>query len=175
MTELRQVSAEVFVASQDHFHLIRHDLERLKQFALASPRGRARICAHKHVDETLHEMMIVLSRQSYVRPHRHWGKSESLHLLEGELDFLLFGDSGELEQRLELGPFASGKPFYHHLSTPKYHSLLVRSELAVLHETTQGPFDPNHTEQAAWAPAESAVAEGLAWLSGLQLSAIGTK
>ena len=164
MTDLKQLSPEVFIASEDYFHLMRSDLHKLRQFALDSPRGRARICAHKQPDAIVHEMMIVLARQTYVRPHMHLGKSESLHLLEGELDFLLFDDAGRLEKHLELGAYSSGKAFSHHLNTPRYHSLIVRSEVAILHETTQGPFDAAETQMARWSPPDSAGADGLAWL-----------
>ena len=59
-----------------------------------------------------------------------------------------------------MGELRSGKPFYYRVAESLYHTLLIRSEAAVFHEITNGPFRPGDTEFAPWAPAESD-AEGI--------------
>ena len=38
---------------------------------------RIRICTHSDDKDKLHEMFIALSRSTYIRPHKHYNKSES--------------------------------------------------------------------------------------------------
>lgn len=99
-------------------------------------------------------MLIALDRGTYVRPHRHPDKSESFHVVEGALSVVLFGDEGQVRETIPLGEYASGRAFYYRLAEPVYHTLLVQSPVAVIHETTNGPFDRSATEYAPWAPAE---------------------
>src|SRR5262249_24352537 len=122
--------------------------------ARATPRRRARLCAHRNTDDALHEMIIVLDRATYVRPHRHCAKSESFHVVEGLLNVVLFDDSGGGLDVIRMGDYASGRQFYYRLTEPVYHTVLIESDLAVIRETTNGPFVRQQTEFAAWAPAE---------------------
>src|SRR4051812_15824469 len=61
----------------------RPEIEQLKKAALLNPRRRIRLCAHRNVDSTLHEMLIVHTANTYVRPHKHLNKIESFHVIEG--------------------------------------------------------------------------------------------
>ena len=51
-----------------------------------------------------------------------------------------------------MGELRSGKTFYYRLSEPIFHTLIIRSEILVFHEITQGPFLREQTEFAEWAP-----------------------
>ena len=55
-----------------------------------------RLCAHPAVDDRLHEMVIAMARETYVRPHKHVNKSESVHVIEGLADAVLFDDAGNV-------------------------------------------------------------------------------
>ena len=109
---------------------------------------------HKDSEETLHEMLIVLGRDTYVRPHRHGNKSESFHVVEGALTVVIFADDGAVNDVIRLGEYRSGRKFFYRLAEPAFHTILVESASAVIHETTNGPFDREATEYAVWAPAE---------------------
>ena len=78
-------SGGVQVAAGGVVCLAAADVERVREQSLRSARQRARICAHPVTDDPLHEMIICLNRGTYIRPHRHAGKSESFHMIEGEL------------------------------------------------------------------------------------------
>ena len=99
-------------------------------------------------------MIICLARGTYVRPHRHVGKSESFHIMEGELDVVLFEDDGAVREVIRMGSYQSGQVFFYRLMEPRFHTVLVRSPHVLVHETTNGPFDPADTEFATWSPAE---------------------
>jgi cupin fold WbuC family metalloprotein len=99
-------------------------------------------------------MIISLDRDTYIRPHRHAGKSESFHIIDGELTVVLFDDDGRVTQTIEMGPYHTGMAFYYRLMHATFHSVLVNSAQVIFHETTNGPFDPADTEYPEWAPPE---------------------
>jgi cupin fold WbuC family metalloprotein len=148
---LKKINDEVYTATEAIIRLDRRAIEFTRECALRNPRGRARICAHRNPDENLHEMLIAITAASYVRPHRHHGKSESFHLVEGEAEVVILSDEGSVEDVIALGP---GANFYYRLDAPRYHTVLPGSPVLVIHETTNGPFDPAQTDWAAFAPAE---------------------
>lgn len=125
----------------------------LKALAAGNERKRVRLCAHCAPSERLHEMLIVHARGTYVRPHKHPGKTESTHVIEGEVDVVVLDDAGEVTQVMELGDYGSGKIFYYRMASAAFHTLIIRSPVLVFHETTDGPFDRNDTVFAEWAPA----------------------
>jgi cupin fold WbuC family metalloprotein len=154
MTGVTVASAEVLVATGGVVKLAARDVADVVARATRSPRKRARLCAHPSPSDSLHEMLICLARGTYVRPHRHAGKSESFHIIEGELDVVLFDDSGDITDVIEMGPYQSGKAFFYRLMKPAFHTVVVNTPHALFHETTNGPFDPADTEFAEWAPRE---------------------
>jgi cupin fold WbuC family metalloprotein len=114
-------------------------------------------------------MIIALGRKTAIAPHRHHGKSESFHVIEGEADIILFSDDGKIEQVVPMGPPDSGKAFYYRVSAPLYHTVLVRSDVFIFQETTKGPWDRAESEEAPWAPPEDS-AELADYLGKLDLS-----
>jgi cupin fold WbuC family metalloprotein len=168
---LKRINDEVYVATDEIVRLDRHAIEFIRDCALRNPRGRARICAHKDSGDNLHEMLIGIAPGSYVRPHRHHSKIESFHLIEGNADIVILSEQGSIEDVIELGPNAN---FYYRLDSPRYHTLLISSPVLVIHETTNGPFDPAQTDWAAFSPVEGA-AESSSYTSQLRQKVSGWK
>lgn len=152
---LRQVSPEVFFSTDAFARIGPAEIAFLKSQAAASNRRRARICAHASNENPLHEMVIVAASDSYIHPHRHHGKSESFHIIEGEVDIVMFDEGGAVTDIIELGDISSAKPFFYRLSDERFHTLLIRSEYLVFQEVTNGPFVPGATVYAKFAPDES--------------------
>jgi cupin fold WbuC family metalloprotein len=139
----------------DHIVEVGQDwYDRLKRHAFEADQKRARLCLHHGPDDPLHEMIIVFHRETLVRPHRHSTKSESFHMIFGELDIAMFDDHGALTRVVRMGDAASGKTHVYRLSSAIWHSVIVRSEFAAIHEVTNGPFRAEENEFATWAPAE---------------------
>jgi cupin fold WbuC family metalloprotein len=166
---LRKVNDEVFVAEDAIVRLGDAEIEFLKKQARISPRKRARICAHKTNNDALHEMVIVISADSYIHPHRHVGKSESFHIVEGEVDVAVFDDKGKLSEVIQLGAPASGRSFFYRLSESAFHTLLIRSEYLIVHEVTNGPFDRDRTVLAPFAPTEDRAEDVQAYMQRVSL------
>ena len=114
-----------------------------------------RLCAHHRPDDPLQEMLIVLTARTYIRPHKHLNKSESVHVIVGQAEIVIFGDAGEIVELIPLGEYASGSCFYYRLAESCYHTVRVVSPVFAFHETTGGPFRGGDTEYPAWAPAEN--------------------
>lgn len=148
---LHKVNDEVFLATEPIVRFDRRAVEFIKGQALINKRGRARICVHKRQDDALHEMLIAIRSDSYICPHRHCNKTESFHLIEGRADVIILDEKGQI---LDVVPLGLNGNFYYRLEAPHYHTLLIHSPLLVIHETTNGPFDPKATDSASFAPAE---------------------
>lgn len=164
----RKLSDEVSVADGPIVQLGAVDIEALKEQAAQNRRRRMRICTHPDVDDPLHEMFIVHCRGAYVRPHKHPGKSEAVHMVEGEADVVFFDEDGTVHDLVRLGGPESGGRLYYRLGASLYHTLIVRSEVVVFHEITNGPFRREDTVFARWAPAEEDEVSSEAFLAQLE-------
>lgn len=161
---LRRIAPEVYQSDGAFLAADAQTVAMLKAGAAGSPRRRCRLCFHAGPDSAQQEMLIVMHASTYVRPHRHFGKVETLTVIEGAADALLFDDAGKVTELIQMGPAASGRPFFYRMPESRFHTLAFRSEWLVFLETTIGPFDPQRTEPAAWAPPEADPAAGHAWL-----------
>lgn len=152
---MKRTSDEVFYADEPIVRVGKEEIKFLKYQATITPRRRARLCAHPDTNDRLHEMFIVHTRETYVRPQLHLNKSESLHLIEGSLNVVIFDKEGQIVQVIPMGDYLSGRPFYYRIPESIYHTVLISSELVVFHETTTGPFDRADTVFAPWSPEEN--------------------
>lgn len=164
---IRQIAPEVYQSDGAFLAADGATIAMLKAGAAASPRRRCRLCFHAGPDAPQQEMLIVMHASSYVRPHRHFGKVETLTVVEGEAYALLFDPDGVVTGTLRMAPAATGAAFFYRMPPEQFHTLVFRSEWLVFLETTIGPFDLARTEQAAWAPAEDDPDAGRAWLAAL--------
>jgi cupin fold WbuC family metalloprotein len=144
------------------------DMTSLKERSSSNRRKRIRICAHRNVTDPLHEMLIVHEKNTYIRPHKHLNKTESVHLIEGLADFVVFDDEGNIKDVLQLGEYGSTRGFFCRMSEPLYHTLLIHSEFLIFHETTNGPFNRSDTLFAPWSPDETDKPARTAFLRQLQ-------
>lgn len=131
-----------------------NDIELLKTKAVENTRRRIRLCAHLSVEDTLHEMLIVHTKGTYVRPHKHLNKTESFHIIEGGLKVVVFDDDGEVTKIITMSDYSSGSTFYYRLSESLYHTVIPTTDYVVFHETTHGPFNRQDTLFAPWSPDE---------------------
>ncbi len=129
-------------------------VDSLKEKAAKNKRKRMRLCAHKSTNDTLHEMFIALHKGAYIRPHKHSDKAESFHIIEGSVDIVLFDDKGSINNIIHMDEYYSGQTFYYRIDAFEYHTLIIRSDVLVFHETTTGPFDREDNKFAPWSPEE---------------------
>jgi cupin fold WbuC family metalloprotein len=154
VSKYRFLNPEVLYPADTIVMTEKADIDHFKQLSSANSRKRVRLCAHDHPDNCLHEMLIVHERCAYVRPHKHPSKSESMHIIEGLVDVVIFDDGGQIREIIRMGDYASGMIFYYRMAVPAFHTLIIRSDILVFHETTNGPFVLGDTVFASWAPDE---------------------
>ena len=154
----KQINEEVFIAEDPIVTVGYQDIEFLKEKSKYNRRKRIRLCAHRDVEDKVHEMFIVHTKETYVRPHKHLNKSESFHINEGSVDVVVFDDDGNIMEVIQMGDYSSGRKFYYRISAPYYHTLYITSEFLVFHETTKGPFRRDDTIFAPWSPEEGDIA-----------------
>lgn len=159
-----KINDEVLYATDALVRVRSSDIGELIQLADKNIRKRIRLCAHRDAEDDLHEMLIVLGRDNYVRPHRHPGKSESFHVIDGSADVIIFDEVGTPLERIEIGDYASGRCFFLRIDQAFFHSVVVRTERLIFHETTKGPFNRSETEFASWAPEENDIVAGSVFL-----------
>ncbi len=150
----REINEEVYATEREVTLAADDAIAFLKAAAARNRRRKARLCAHPGNGDALHEMLIAHAGGVYVQPHKHIGKSESFHMIEGRLKIFLFDDDGTWRQTIQMAPPGGGGTFFYRLNSEKFHSVLPESDFVVFHETTNGPFDLADKVNADWAPRE---------------------
>lgn len=87
---MRKESEEVFYTEDKIIQVNTSDICWLKNQAEGNLRKRSRLCTHLKKEALLHEMLIVHTRNTYIRPHKHLSKAESFHVIEGLVDVIIF-------------------------------------------------------------------------------------
>ena len=148
-------SPEVYLSNQSSLSIGASDMHNLVNLAKELPRNRIRYCAHASPSDVIHEMFIVHPKGAYVRPHKHLNKIESMIILDGEADYVLFDEIGGVQEITPMGDYQSNKPFYQSTRTEQFHSLIIHSKWLIFLEVTQEPFNREDTIFAEWSPIES--------------------
>lgn len=153
--QVKEINPEVFFATEQIVKIGSDDLAFLKERAEQNQRGRGMLCAHRDIESKLHEIILVLRRDAYIRPDKHLTKVESYHIIEGVVDVVIFDEVGTITEVVQMGEYLSGRRFFYRLSDPYYHTLIIKSDLLVFHLTTTGPFLKSDTVLAPWAPEDA--------------------
>lgn len=121
--------------------LSQDDLDGLIQKAFASVRLRAHLLLHDSPNDAVQRIIIGLVNGTYIPPHFHefqhqW---EHFHVLQGEVELMLFDSNGYLNKKVILG--GQKKDIIAQISPQIPHTLVCRSPTAVVMEIKEGPFD----------------------------------
>ncbi len=147
---MKKISDEVYYLDENQFSVSREDITKLKEIALSNKSGKARLCTHSTTEDTIHEMFIVHTRDTLVKPHKHTNKVESFHILEGTILLTIYSDLGEIQKQVELSSIDSTGTLYYKIEKNTFHTIEIFSDVAVFKETTQGPFQNSNSIFATW-------------------------
>ncbi len=139
----------------DELNVASVDLDTVKQVQEASANNalkRSRVCMHPANESLVHEMVIAFTKGTYIRPHKHINKVESYLILTGEIELVYFNELGEVIKRYPLTAYGKGGAFYLHAENNLWHTVLIKSDFALMLEITNGPLDATQTLFADWAP-----------------------
>ena len=106
---------------------------------------RSRICTHTNSADLIHEMLIAITKESYIKPHKHTNKTESFHMIKGTMFVIIFDNHGTPISSIPLSSEQRGYYFYYRIPKNIYHTIALMSDTVVFHETTNGPFKPKDT------------------------------
>ena len=151
------MSKDIIQNKKNLVYLSNKIINKIKKKALSNKRKRARICLHKSVNDKTNEMIIALNKRSFIAPHIHPNqKSESYHIIQGEMDVYVFNSKGKLQKKIQMGEFNSKKNFFYRMCKGYYHMPLAKSEWCIYHEIYSGPFKKNvDVKYPKWAPNEN--------------------
>ena len=90
-------------------------------------------------------MFVVHTKKYSVQPHYHLNKSESLFVLHGSANLIIFDKNMKIKKKIQLGTYGSGKTFYYRINGKTIHSLEIKSKYLIFHEVTSGPFVRKNT------------------------------
>lgn len=152
MLRMSRQSPEVFIAAEPVGKFGAMELEFMRDALPNAPRRRVRVCMHQDPEERFHEMFIMFPKGSYLAPSKHLGKDESVDVIEGQADVVLFDEQGAITDVISCGDRSTGLPFYFRTPHERWHAWIVRSETFVVHEVTEGPFRREDTILAPWSP-----------------------
>ncbi|HLC20111.1 MAG TPA: WbuC family cupin fold metalloprotein, partial [Candidatus Nanoarchaeia archaeon] len=155
LSQWKEKSKEVFYSAQQFPILSKRDIDVLKEKAQNTERQRSRLCTHPDENAVVHEMFIIHKRNTYIRPHKHMKKTESLHIIEGTATLIVFDNDGNITKKVMLGDYNSGYPFYYRMNSVTYHMLVITSETLAFVEAATGPFDKSEMVFPSWAPEEN--------------------
>ena len=116
---------------------------KLKKLAASSSDLRSRVLIHNSSQSPIHEMIIVLHKDSIVEPHRHpIGKSESYLILEGCLRINTWEDVNSNPISHEILPYQSdsNSAFFWNHSNGLWHQPQSVTDWSVYLEVYEGPF-----------------------------------
>jgi cupin fold WbuC family metalloprotein len=141
-------------------------LDELAAKAASSPRRRAHHNFHQSPADVVQRFAVVAMRGSYIRPHRHWTKSEMVMMIRGQCEIVLFDNAGHVTARHTIG---EGTPnVAYELPEGTIHTLLFLTDGTAFLEVKEGPYDPaTAAEFAPWAPEEGSpgIANFQAWIN----------
>ena len=155
MNQFKKINNEVFFTKKTITKIEDVDIKFLKANVKNTENKRIRLCTHLSEEDKLQEMFILLSKETYIRPHKHLKKSESLHVQEGLADVVFFDDKSNITKIISLSDSSSKGCFYYRIDEPTYHTFIIKSDYFIFHETTQGPFKRADTIYAPWSPKEN--------------------
>ena len=127
-------------------------IERVKENAAAEPLRRARLNLHRSENDLVQEMLIAVCDDSLNPPHRHVGKTESLHALEGRARIVFFDGEGTVTREIEIGGPGTDLPRLYRLSAPLWHTVIALDPIVVVHEILTGPFRTVTDPPPKWVP-----------------------
>ncbi|MFT6181501.1 MAG: cupin fold WbuC family metalloprotein [Paracoccaceae bacterium] len=124
-----------------------------KKASRQSPRRRIVLPVQRSQDALVQRLLNFLQPGTYIRPHRHPlpHATESICLLSGSLEILIFDQSGTVQSRHRL---SASSPLID-LEPDLWHGMIVLEADTVIFEVKRGPYDPaTDKEFASWSPQE---------------------
>ena len=85
-----------------------------------------------------HHDMVILQRKNYKCPvHKHLSNGETIHIIKGSMAILVFNKKKRLINKIVLN---KKNRLIYRIPTTFYHTVQIKSNYAIYHESKNGPF-----------------------------------
>lgn len=140
-------------------------LDDLSDRAAKNPRRRLHYNFHHDSKDPAHRLLNAIAPDSYIPPHCHLDKDETLLLVQGRLGVLIFDTTGSISS---LKVLQTGGALGVDIPRGVFHSFVALDTIAIVLECKAGPYQPLRPEELApWAvdaaDRENAAAQWQAW------------
>lgn len=150
MSQIVQVSAEVYQAVGEVVSVTNKMLLELEYASSENQSGRGRILLHQRINDLVHEMMIRHPADNLDRPHRGRGEEKSFSAIRGTFALVLFSEDGEFDGVIYLGLSSPDDVHTVRISGRRWHTIVPIGGSIVFLEVATGPFCGN--EFPTWSP-----------------------
>ena len=148
--------SEVLKNTQNFFSLDSNFLNKIKTEYQKTEKKISRLLLHNSPKDKVQEMIICFGKNTKIYPNCSKGKSESLNVLEGKMKLINFDNDGNVTKKLNMQPLGSSSdPFLYRFNKCEWHTMVAISELVMVHEILEGPFDNNKSLNPKWVPDNS--------------------
>ena len=151
MLKVKKQSREVLYCKNNFITLNKNNLKKLLFLAKKNKKKIIRLCTHNSRKDKVHQMFIVHPKNYFVVPHMHI-QGESMSILKGIVDVVIFNKKGKISKIIEMGEPSSNKVFYYKLPKKIIHTFIIKSNVLVFYEVTEGPFKKQNMAYPKWAP-----------------------
>jgi cupin fold WbuC family metalloprotein len=148
-----------------------HEISALIERARTGKRLRQNLNVHQALDDPINRLLNAVEPQSYIRPHRHRDRNETLVAVSGSFDVLYFDSAGTLIDRKRLAPDRSVLIEY---PAGAWHTLVARESGSVFFELKAGPYVPTPPEDflSGWpSEGDAEVSRALEWMRSAPVGA----
>lgn len=124
--------------------------------ALASQRLRSHFSLHDSYQSKVQRLLIALIKGTYIPPHYHelphqW---EYFQVIKGTVSLIIFDNDSGVKDIIQMGDGEATRAI--EIPPKTIHTLLCRSETAIVLECKEGPFEVEFAKiLPVWAPDES--------------------
>ena len=137
LNNITKIQENVFVHNGEISILNKSIINYVINAAKESPLKRARINFHQSDHDSVHEMIIAMTNETIVYPHKHVNKVESFHVIQGIVRVGFIDEEGNVTKVIQLDN--EHYPFYR-LNAELWHVVIPISKHVIIHEVTNGPF-----------------------------------
>jgi len=150
MIKVRKESNKVLYAKSGIISISKNDINHLIKLADKNPDRTIRLCTHKNKKDTLNEMIIIHPRNYKVKEHMHPKNAESMMIIKGSVDVLIYSKKKKLIKTIKMGEFGSKKAFYYKIPQKTLHTLIIKSRYLIFYEVSKGKFSKNKNFYPDW-------------------------
>lgn len=129
-------------------------LQSLVADAQQSTRRRMNYNFHINLSDLCQRLLIGIEPGSYIRPHRHRDKDETMLVVSGKIGIVFFNPDGSIQNKAILAQGTEN--IGANISANTFHSFVSLEPGTVFFESKEGPYQTLLPEEwGQWAPAES--------------------